>query len=307
MNYVFASMNVLKAGELSVEQRRKDWATIAKMFLDCGVDIISLQEVFHEKPVEMLRELLSRYSLRGDEWASDFKYQPTVRNDYEGYAFLWNTRTISLLVDERGKTYQPLIQARYSRTVKRPPYVGRFMPAADRGPLLEFRIINTHLIFGKDAYKKEQDCTDSDLKLRLAEYEKLSHEIFAKVSSPLPEGSTSQRIAYTFINGDYNLLLNRHCRMIDGPLPASDDSVQTLRSKRISFQCDATTISSNGQGYTNNDYDHCTSSGREGEYLTVSRISGPEMYCNGNFDLYRRTISDHVPIFMIFNINPRRG
>lgn len=297
MSYIIASFNTLKMGEYAVSQYKKDWKLIAKIIKSHKVDIIALQEILSEKPVLELQRNLNMY---GGNWDFRFEMKETIRNDREGYAFLWNRNTFSLLISE-GKVYEPHIEAKWSRSLIRPPYIGRFIPCAPCSPFIEIRLINTHIIFGKDKYSQDKGNSQSALRMRLAEYAKLSKQVFPSIAHTR---SGDYRVGYTFITGDYNLPLNA-CVLIDS-IPM-DEKMQML-----SRQKDKTTISLNkiqedphADAYAN-DYDHFSFSNTEKEYvLTTQRIDAPRLFCNGEFAHYREKVSDHVPIILKFNIRNR--
>ena len=294
MSYVIASFNVLKMGEYAVQQHKKDWKLIAKIIKYHNADIVSLQEILSDRPIHELVRCLNMY---GGQWDFRFELKETVRNDREGYAFLWNKKSISLLESD-GKVYEPHIEAKWSRSLIRPPFVGRFMPCSPGSPFIEIRIINTHIIFNKDKYSKERDVDLSSLRMRHAEYRKLSKQVFPSIAH---SRTGDYRVAYTFITGDYNLPL-RDCILIDSePM----DEKMTIRSG----QSDKTTISLNAaqenpheDAYAN-DYDHFSFSNNEAEYvLSMMRIDAPRRFCNGNFSIYRDTVSDHVPVVLKFDL-----
>jgi len=256
MSYTIASFNVLKMGELAVSQRLKDWRLIARIIKSKNADIVSLQEVLSEKPVEELCRNLNMY---GGVWEYRFEQKDTVRNEREGYAFLWNKKTFSLLISD-GKIYEPHIEAKWSRSLIRPPFIGRFMPCSPGSPFIEIRVINTHIIFQKDKYTQQKDIDLSALQMRLNEYRKLSKSVFPMIAH---ERTGDYRVSYTFITGDYNLPL-RHCIMIDSE-PWDE------RIRMVSRQEEKTTISlekakdeTQVDAYVN-DYDHFSFSSHEAE------------------------------------------
>ncbi len=292
MSYTVLSFNVQKMGNGAVEQRKKDWRLIARMIKYSGADLVSLQEILSEKPVEELCRNLNMY---GGRWESSFEQKDTVRNCREGYAFLWNTKRVSLLI-ANGKTYKPHIETKWSRSLIRPPYVARFMPVAPMSPFIEIRLTNTHIIFAEDKYSREKNSSvfDSDYQMRINEYRKLSKEVFPDIA-----WKGSPRTSYTFITGDYNIHL-WDCFLIDS-LPASG------RLKMSSRQPDKSTISNPGSGENNmkksfgyaNDYDHFSFSMRESSYVaSAHRIDAPEIFCSGDFRYYREKVSDHVPVIL---------
>ena len=61
MSYIIASFNTLKMGEYAVSQYKKDWKLIAQIIKSHKVDIISLQEILSERPVQELQRNLRIY------------------------------------------------------------------------------------------------------------------------------------------------------------------------------------------------------------------------------------------------------
>ncbi len=297
MSYIIASFNTLKMGEYAVSQYKKDWKLIAQIIKSHKVDIISLQEILSERPVQELQRNLNMY---GGNWDFRFEMKETVRNDREGYAFLWNRNTISLLVSDR-KTYEPHIEAKWSRSLIRPPYIGRFIPCAPCSPFIEIRLINTHIVFGKDKYSQERGNDQSALRMRRAEYEKLSKQVFPSIAHTR---SGDYRVGYTFITGDYNLPL-RDCIFIDSRSMDEKMKMQSGQHEKTTISLNKIQENPNADAYVN-DYDHFSFSNHEAEYvLFMQRIDAPRLFCNGNFAHYRETISDHVPIILNFNIRKR--
>lgn len=306
MSYTIMSFNVRKMGESAIEQRRKDWRLIARMIHEYQADLVALQEVFSDMPVQELCRNLRMY---GGTWDYRFELKETVRNGTrEGYAFLWNTGMMSMLVIN-GKTYEPHIEAKWSRSLIRPPYVGRFIPIASGSPFIEIRLINTHIIFAKDKYSESKGISISDLQMRKNEYRKLSKEVFPMIAH---ERNGIFRVGYTFIAGDYNMSLS-DCFKIDSEITES-------RISMTSDQKDKTTLSRNramgigtddveqtagvpqGQipsmDYYVHDYDHFSFSDHESDYVvSARRIDGPRDFCACDFKYYLEHISDHVPVY----------
>ena len=306
MSYTIMSFNVRKMGESAIEQRRKDWRLIARMVHEYQADLVSMQEVFSEMPVQELCRNLRMY---GGNWDYRFELKETVRNGTrEGYAFLWNTGTMSLLVIN-GKTYEPHIEAKWSRSLIRPPYVGRFIPIASGSPFIEIRLINTHIIFAKDKYSESKGISISDLQMRKNEYRKLSKEVFPMVAH---ERNGIFRVGYTFITGDYNMSLS-DCFKIDSEITkdrismTSDQKDKTTlsRNRAMGIGTDAVEQTAGvpkGQipsmDYYVHDYDHFSFSDHESDYVvSARRIDAPREFCACDFKYYLENISDHVPVY----------
>jgi len=301
MAYTIVSFNVLKMGESAVSQQsRKDWDTIARMLSDIRPDVIALQEVLKKEPVA---EFVRRLSGYGGEWDFRFEQKDTVRNNREGYAFIWNTRTMGLL-SVNGTIKEPHIEAKWSRSLIRPPYVGRFIPVALGSPHVEFRLINTHVVFGEDVYSEDHGNDLSDKAMRMAEYSKLIGNVFPDVVN-VHDGNF--RTPYTFILGDYNLSY--------ADCFALNESLGDPKRFMLSGQRARTTISRSkaetpGEDAYANDYDHFTSSDHEDEYIQDSAvIDGPRRYYAQSgvpdFKTYVERVSDHIP--MLFHLDLTRS
>ena len=297
MSYIIASFNVLKMGEFSVQQHKKDWRLIAKIIKNNNVDIVSLQEILSDRPVQELVRCLNMY---GGHWEYRFELKDTVRNDCEGYAFLWNRKKISLLTDNN-KIYEPHIEAKWSRTLVRPPFIGRFMPCSPASPFIEIRIINTHIIYGKDKYSQKRNIDLSALRMRRAEYRKLSKQVFPSIAH---NRTGENRVAYTFITGDYNLPLS-DCLLIDSEPMEERMKMQSGQRAKTTISLEKSKEDPKKDAYVN-DYDHFSFSNHEAEYvLSMMRIDAPRIFCDGNFLNYRNMVSDHVPVILKFDLKTR--
>lgn len=310
MSYTILSFNVRKMGESAMEQRRKDWRLIARMIHEYKADLVALQEVFSEMPVQELCRNLRMY---GGNWECKFELKETVRNGTrEGYAFLWNSRTMSQLVIN-GKTYKPHYEEKWSSKLGeeliRPPYVGRFVPVASGSPFIEIRLINTHIIFAKDKYSESKGVSISDLQMRRNEYRILSKKVFPRVAH---ERNGIFRVGYTFITGDYNMSLS-DCFKIDSEITESrismtsdqEDKTTLSRNRAMGIGTDAVEQAAGipeGQipstDYYVHDYDHFSFSDHESDYVvSAQRIDAPREFCACDFKYYLENISDHVPVY----------
>lgn len=293
MSYLIGSFNTYKMGEQTVQQRLKDWKLIARIINNSNIDIVALQEIFSEKPVAELQRYMNFY---GCKWDYRFAQKETVRNEREGYAFLWNTKRISLLRDS-DRIFEPHIEAKWSRSLIRPPFVGRFMPVGFNTPFIEIRIINTHIVYSKDRYMERNENDWTSLELRKNEYRKLSKAVFPQIAH---ERFGVFRDAYTLITGDYNLCL-QHCLNIDAEPSDERISISSRQHEKTTLsklQADLPHL----DPYSN-DYDHFSFSEHESPYVhQTARIDAPRNFCGGNFDYYRQNISDHVPIILHLDV-----
>ena len=154
----------------------------------------------------------------------------------EGYAFIWNTDRVVLPIKDRGEI-QPVIKHKSEVYFVRPPFYGRF--ALKNNLKVEFRLLNTHILYTKNAELKDlkelgyelEDLNSSsydkifktlrnppynysilkiqelkkfasmdDIKRRRAEVNNLIKEVLARED----DGGHAK---YAFMLGDYNLNL----------------------------------------------------------------------------------------------------
>ena len=296
--FMIGSFNLLKLGEQTIRQRQREWPKIAEIVRDQKIDILAVQEVFHEEPV---KRLINQLNHTGSQtWEYRFSASRTCRNNLrEGYAFLWNKKRISLLPKEHGVFAEPELRNEYSKSLVRPPYVGRFIPIGWGVPHIEIRIICTHIIFSEDNYLKEKNNPYGNLNLRQNEYMKLINSVYPKISD-LRDGSF--RPVYTFIAGDYNLSLRKQ-QIAERQISFANKEMYSLQKKPTTLRtAEADDLSS---GYTDHDYDHFTCSEHEYSYIhDVDRIDGPGYFTGTDaFSQYRHNVSDHVPVKMLFDVS----
>ena len=174
----------------------------------------------------------------------------------------------------------------------------------------EVRLINTHIMFSD--HSQETGATLSDATKRKAELIKLL-DIYRQLSD---RQYRSCRPSYTFLLGDYNLNLNR----IWTKGPYLEEKVETIDrngkvTKRIvTVQDQLTTLKmpknaedSEVRGFANN-YDHFSYDeiGFDARGIRVThcqRIDTVRKYCDDDFALHRKELSDHVPICLSFSLN----
>ena len=303
----------------------KDIELMAKIISDEGFDIVGIQEIFDKKPMEFLLNKLNG-NLKGNaaRWQGAWG-KPNSRNAQaaEGFAFIWNTKTIELaksITVSGERIYYPRIyqQYRLDRSkgqvdLVRDPFYGRFKV---KGQNIELRIINAHIMFGEGE-------SDNPLKLkqnamRRNEYEILVKNILAKENTWRYGNNLS---AYTILLGDYNLNLNRpytSAPYLEEVIEIQDGHY-TYRMRTVQEQL--TTIKGRTQlepdkparGYANN-YDHFTFDEiRFAEFHPVAKaVDAVNKYCLNNcqnedekekvYETYKREISDHLPISLELNL-----
>ena len=307
MGYKLGSFNMYKfQAYRSDDKIKKDLDNIANIISTEKFDIIAMQEVFDEKPMNMILTRL------GSHWKGAWA-KPNSKSVQaaEGYAFIWNTDRIELAqsVTASGtRVYKPRIYQQYKIDKKngqqelvRDPYYGRFKPKFEN---FEIRIINTHIMFsnsGKDEHEDEA-IQLGDIAMRRNEYEILIKNILAKENT---WRYGNNLVAYTILMGDYNLNLRRD--WTNGPY--LEEVVETVDGKYTykirTVQDQLTTVKNRSKltpdeparGYANN-YDHFSYDEERFSDLhpKVNWIDSVSEYCGGDFERHKKEISDHVPI-----------
>lgn len=290
----------------SDDKIKKDLDSIANIISTEKFDIIAMQEVFDEKPMNMILARL------GSHWQGAWG-KPNSRSAQaaEGYAFIWNTDRIELaksVTSSGTRIYQPRIYQQYKidkksgqRELVRDPFYGRFKPKYEN---YEIRIINTHIMFsngGKDEH--EDDAIQlGDIAMRRNEYEILIKNILAKENTWRYGNNLT---SYTILMGDYNLNLRRD--WTSGPyleeVVEIADGKYTYKIRTVQDQL--TTVKNRSKlnpdepvrGYANN-YDHFSYDEDRFSDLhpKVKRIDSVRKYCDDDFEKHKKEISDHVPI-----------
>ncbi len=304
MGYKLGSFNMYKFQAYRADEEiKKDLDNIANIICTEKFDIVAMQEIFDITPMNMILSRLGRH------WAGRWdKPNSKSAKAAEGYAFIWNTDRICLaesITAEGRRTFEPRIYNDYlielgQNKLSRDPYYGRFKPRYEN---FEIRLINTHIIFSSDKDNADENSPQmGDILMRKNEFDVLIKQILAKETvhrygNNLP--------AYTILMGDYNLNLNRSwtespylqeiVEVEDGICSYNfitvQDKLTTLKNRSKSNPDEPAT------GYANN-YDHFT--------YEVDRVSdlhpkadvvnAVETYYGGDFEKYRREVSDHIPI-----------
>lgn len=307
MGYKLGSFNMYKFQAYRADDKiKKDLDTIADIIRTEQFDIVAMQEIFDEKPMNMILARL------GKNWNGAWD-KPDSRSVQaaEGYAFIWNTNRIQLAesVTTAGKRiYYPRIYKRYridkragQKDLVRDPYYGRFKPKNEN---YEIRIINTHVMFSGSSNNDEDDdlLQLSDVAMRKNEFDILIRNILAKENTWRYGNNLT---AYTILMGDYNLNLNREWTV--GPylqeVVEIEDGRYTYKIRTVQDQL--TTIKNRSRlnpdvpvrGYANN-YDHFSYDEDKFSDLhpKVRRVDSVRKYCDDDFEKHKKEISDHVPI-----------
>lgn len=271
-------------------------------------------------------------------WAKPYsKYGDKIA---EGYAFIWNRKRIRLVTNINDEIFEPRI-ADYQRCSElvRPPYLGRFMPINSR---CEFRLINTHIAYEKPAKFTDTNIISdddkaidiNDVELRKREFWILIQSVFSKFDMPFDERHHDKNarslVPYTFLLGDYNLNLNtngtssarltpdmRQVSLMNGKscILTINEQLTTLRKnfKNITIKEQSESIASE-DSYLANNYDHFSYD--YNKFTThgitqpkAGRVLGFNKYQNSEnetkYEIYKRRISDHLPIYIDIDIKKK--
>ena len=313
MAYKIGSFNMFKFSFQSDSEIRKDFNVLSRIIRDNRFDIIALQEVFSPNALGRLLDYLGRFEWDG-VWDSPTSFSSIAA---EGYGFIWNKRRMRLAVttqpDGTTKTFRPHIYNQYrvdrrlgQTQLIRNPYYARFEPLD--GSFCEIRLINTHIIFSK-GNSLNQLLDIGAVVMRKREFDILTQALYNSISD---KRYGNNRPAYTIILGDYNLNLRT-----SGATGAFLDEIITVQDRGqikrlITVQDELTTLKANNVGnqedssssYWANNYDHFTyDMDRFSSVSAVSsRINTVKDYCNDDYELHRKTVSDHVPIALKLNL-----
>ena len=258
------------------------------------------------------------------------------RGSAEGYAFIWNRDRIELSKNRKGKTLEPKIDETCGKsTFVRPPFVGKFISKSSK---IEFRLINTHIVYGKPSQMKDEESElyqedATDLQLRKEELSHLIQEVYVKLNSEKTnsqgvEHSSKSSYFYTFLLGDYNLnLKNSETAAYKIPQELQEYSVGNMRIVTVNEEL--TTLKSKPTDpdkekelrndpepshHLANNYDHFTYDNNKFADIAQPKIEVIQAFDNyqdteeeSKYDIYRRRVSDHLPISLEFSIRKNRN
>ena len=281
MNYIVGSLNARHLSGVGTHDIRK----MAEIIISEHFDILALQEVKKRKAIELLKNYLPNWEGYYGKSQSDSDYGSGQDSEGGGlgFAYLWNTKKVR----ECSRDGQPEIITRFSSNITRKPFYGRFTPSGLGGPFCEFRLINVHLWYGENS-------TYTDIPKRLSEFETVTKEIYSYLSN---RRYGDFRQAFTIVLGDYNFSAV-FCQGYE-----KDNAkyfIKTVQEKE-------TTISRDNARYVNN-YDHFSYDERifSATKITYDRVESVGKYFNYDFEKHWKEFSDHVPIKIEINLNPRR-
>lgn len=306
MGYKLGSFNMFKFQAYRAnEEIRKDLDRIADIIYTERFDIVAMQEIFGETPMNMILARLGKHWT--GRWKAPNSKSPKAA---EGYTFIWNTDRIGLAesVTATGKRVsEPDIYQNYSVDIGqdkliRDPFYRRFKPKYEN---FELRLINTHIIYSSDYGNTDGDLSQiGDVQKRKNEFEILvkkilAHETLRRYGNNLP--------AYAILMGDYNLNMKKGCNnapylqemveVNDGRYSYNYITVQDQPTTLKNFSKENPDIPTTG--YANN-YDRFTYEMDRGSDLhpKASAVMAVESYYNSDFEKYKKEVSDHVPIYL---------
>ncbi len=351
--YKFSQKNIHKEDGKKINK-------IAEIINDGKYDIMALQEVFDEPSVIALVNELNKVSSARRKWTHSFE-MPAKRfygealfsSDEEkelageGYAFIWDTNKLDKYTTISGKgqrrVFEPRIINQYTKEIVtgnaedirqdliRRPYYGRFAPKDSNGysKLFEIRLINTHIIFGKDV-ESQKFIDIGAYEIRRNEFKMLAKYVLPKIGDRVygcdPNdlmGMKNLPAAYTILCGDYNLELRGGLHEKTGPFI---DVV--LPPEIMTFQEDLSSVKKGvdstkkgfEESYLSKNYDHFTFDVNKTDpilYKTennkIERQDAVKTFYPGKKDpnlpdieTYKKEVSDHLPIGITIRYSGRR-
>ncbi len=315
MAYRIGSFNMFKFSFQSDSEIKKDLMLISRIIKENRFDIIALQEVFSPNALERLLDYLGRYEWEG-VWDSPRSFSSIAA---EGYGFIWNKRRMRLSTttqsDGTRKIFMPHIynQYRVDRSIGqsqliRNPYYGRFEPTD--GSFCEIRLINTHILFskGNNSRTVANELTDiGAVTMRKHEFDILTQALYSSIAD---KRYGNNRPAYTIILGDYNLNLRSSGAtgaFLNEMVIVQDHGhikrLVTVQDQLTTLKANKTEDKRDNSSYWANNYDHFTYDMDRFStiYAKSNKIDSVKTYCNDDYELHRRIVSDHVPV--VLNIN----
>jgi hypothetical protein len=317
MAYRIGSFNMFKFSFRSDNEIRKNIKQIARIIYEQQFEIIALQEVFSKNAMDLLLKELGEHRWQG-VWEAPNALSTLAA---EGYAYIWDkTRfrlSTTVLPDGSTRIFKPHIYNQYKvnrslgqRQLIRNPYYARFEPI--NGAFCEFRLINVHIMFSRNS--THNNILDAGaILLRKREFDILTKSLYLSIADKV---YGNNRPSYTIILGDYNLNLP-----FSGAKYAFLNEVVEIENggtirKLITVQKELTTLKSSPTeeqlkkkkdiiaSYWANNFDHFTYDYDrfQGIGMHAGRINTIQQYCNNDYQLHRKEISDHVPITLDINL-----
>lgn len=322
--YRIGSFNLCNFNEAN-SSSNKNLINIADIIKAERMDVVGIQEIYNRYSMERLKKAL------GYDWEGSWESPESISSiAAEGYAFLWNTKSLNLVKSKSGQPFRPRIIKQYkasdltNRTgnnrLLRDPYYIRLSPVdCIGGTPFEIRLINTHIRFGKG----QSEDGPGEVDQRRGEYLTLVKDIYAMYSDraydQISEELYSQTMPiYTVLLGDYNLNLPAAFKKygLNSRLYRSEILINEGRNEKIiiAAQEELTSLKKAADDkaigelkfYANN-YDHFSYDKKRYEDVTVNimRVDALRTYYGGDLDRYQKEISDHVPIIFELSLDNR--
>lgn len=286
------------------EKLSRDFAKIAEIIVKENFDVIALQEINAPNALDKLVYDLNQYKRPDREFAfcfgTDMPNQSGSK-DPERYGFIWNIKRLRLLKTRRNNN-PGYYQNAGAITLIRPPYYARFTARGMLGGAnFELRLINTHIL---GPGNKESE--------RIREFDILVKKVLPRICDHQEISNDGEIMpAYTFLMGDYNLVLNKSERSIYKieTLTTTNYTGRFREYKTVQKEATSLCIPQNQitieDCYANN-YDHFTyETDLENKLILIpQRIEALSKYFSYTSEAieklksYRTKVSDHVPIKM---------
>ena len=304
----------------------KDFEVIANIIKRENLDVVAFQEILSEGAgLRRLLEQCVKYQLNNWEmcWGypnepSDYeKQQEMIKKDRrrEGYAYIWNASKFKLaetsvlgkkriftprIVNaEDGKDAPNLSRSFFART----PYYIRLHPC--NGTFFELRLINIHIFHGNNN-------SLANIAKRKEEFEKLVCEVLPAIDQ---RRFGNFRDTYTIAMGDYNLNIlrpeypsqdkNAFLHEIMVASEYGNARIITVQDKLTSLKDPDNTevVGTESKDIGKNNYDHFSYRANAFANISWNVIEAVDKYCDGDLSVYRKTISDHLPIMIKFDFS----
>lgn len=226
----------------------------------------------------------------------------------------------------------------------RPPFLGRFMPVNSRYEirLINTHIMYAAPSKRLEDDAAEDDCeantTQSDYEARRNEFDILVRNVYVKFQKMIidPSGCDNNavyRVPYTFLLGDYNLNLSNSKKCSSSArlgeyresIKTSQFHIITVNDKKTSvkrgprdqekrqmYKLDPIVenhLANSFDHFTYDDqrlYDHEIASPEVGTIMAFEQFKDAETNEMTKYEIYRDKISDHLPIYLIFDVRKRR-
>ena len=322
MEYRIGSFNVQNWSKGS----SKDFEIIAKIIKQERLDVVAFQEILSEGAgLKRLLEQCVKYHLNNWEMCWGYPNEPAdyekqreiINNDRrrEGYAYIWNKAKFKLAetnVLGKKRVFAPRIvnavdgkdAPKLPRSFfARAPYYIRLHPC--NGTFFELRLINIHIFHGNNS-------SLANISKRQEEFEKLVCEVLPAIDQ---RRFGNFRDTYTIAMGDYNLniLRSEHQSQDKNAYLQELMVASEYKGARIvTVQDDLTSLKNpddteiegtESKDIGKNNYDHFSFRDNGFPKVSWNVIEAVDKYCDGDLSLYRKKVSDHLPIMIKIDLS----